>query len=240
MKSRKKAEMDILAGVAIIVIVGLLMFYIISRATGKQAGDLLNTAKNFLPKNDKEKESVKETERVNAELQQNAKSVLDTFTIFMQKCVNSNPKGNYCECGNFDFTQLNDYYLKLTTGQNQVLELLDQNKVAMQHKDLGYFWIGPVNDESGLQNSGTREFYQSPDELTIATLKLPINYIVFSKESIIFNSVGQFEKSKGKMGKLNFIKINKGTQIKTDTIQLTLDTNRIIIDENTYGFEKCQ
>ena len=252
MKSNKKSMtttfiMLVVSIIAVILIVNASTNFLVK---GKNA--VLNPIKKFFGiQNPEYTAQKKEQERIGKSLLENAEKVYNEFEAAISKCVQDTSSNKPCMCGTMDFTNLNQYSLKLTNDRDsQTLEFLDSSSVPVAGKrtNLGSFVIVPVDGTSSIKNSGTVDFYNSPDQITLITLSFNPQYLTFSKDNTAFyKGTYILKKSEGSMKRINFIKLKKGivlgskqnSETETNTIQINVLKDTIVADENEYGFGKC-
>jgi hypothetical protein len=179
------------------------------------------------------KEDVEGKEReesIQKELLENAKKVSNTFTSMIEYCIKKNRYDRLCSCGTIDFTQLNNYNLRLTNDDgNMLLELLNSELLPVrgETKDLGNFVIGPIDSTRGPYNHVGYDDYLKPNSIAnrVKIFNSQIKYILFSKDKTTFRRNVDYGKSEGKMHNIDFVKLTE------DTI--------VVADENRYWTRRC-
>ncbi|MBI4453240.1 hypothetical protein HY636_01210 [Candidatus Woesearchaeota archaeon] len=222
-----KKGVGILVEIVLILVIGFIAWHILNFGIRSTAEAAAGPIKKWLGKESTEDaEKRKEAERISKELVERASKIYDELSKKIDECMSDNANDVSCVCGSLDFTQLNDYHLKIDIGTSNVLELLDSKKVSVKNKDLSRaFVLGPT-DISRTPTSNAKEIdYARPNAISSRIRQLNPTYALFSKDDAIFNSGNtEFKKFEGRMNKLSFIKI------ATDTIA---------VDEQDYGMRKC-
>ena len=229
MKIYKKAKIGIIVEVLVILVIGFVVWHILNSGIQETASAVANPLKKMLGIESKEDlEKQKEAERVSKELADRAVNVYTQFADKIERCTTDYYEDRSCICANIDFTQLNEYSLKISSrGRTSVLELLDSRKVSVKDKQylLDNFLIGPL-DVSILPSSASRETdYSRPTDISKRIEQFNPTYTLFSKDQVIFNKDNaDIKKFEGKMKNINFIKVAEDT---------------VVIDEQDFGMRKC-
>jgi len=174
---KNKKAFSRLVNILLIIIIGFLVFSILSGGIKKSYSSVLEFIKEKAGLGKKDADNKEETDRVQKELLDNAKSVASNTKAIVQSCITQTQ--TYCSCGAIDFNKLGTYIIKLSNSNGKItLELLNPDLTPV------------VGETATLGNSKMRLDIMSSKE---------IEHILFSSSQIQYIHAGETNKVSNKV-----------------------------------------